>query len=55
MEAYVRTIPESEKQEGVWTMPLLRGSGGHLMNPVSAHEEADAIEGRNLARAHADS
>ena len=55
MEAYVRTIPESEKQEGVWTMPILRGSGGHLMNPVSVHEEADAIEGRNLARAHADS
>jgi hypothetical protein len=48
MEAYVRTIPESEIKKGVWTMPVLRGSGGHLMNPEEIHSEVAVVEKRHL-------
>jgi hypothetical protein len=47
MEAYVKTIPEAEIK-GVWQMPVLRGSGGHLMDPATTHPESDALEKRHL-------
>ena len=48
MEAYVKTIPEAELQNGSWTMPVLRGSGGHLMNPEEIHSEVAVVEKRHL-------
>jgi hypothetical protein len=48
MEAYVKTIPETELQDA-WTMPVLRGSGGHLIDPASIHPESDATQMRHLA------
>jgi hypothetical protein len=47
MEAYVKTIPETEISQG-WEMPVLRGSGGHLIDPASFHPESDAAEKRYL-------
>ena len=47
MEAYVKTIPETEIKQG-WEMPVLRGSGGHLMDPAAVHSETDAVEKRHL-------
>jgi hypothetical protein len=47
MEAYVKTIPETESQIA-WSMPVLRGSGGHLIDPASIHPESDAAEKRHL-------
>jgi hypothetical protein len=47
MEAYVKTIPEAEIK-GVWQMPVLRGSGGHLMDPATIHPESDTLEKRHL-------
>jgi hypothetical protein len=48
MEAYMKTIPEREVNAREWTLPVLRGSGGHLTDPVSTHSESDAIETRYL-------
>jgi hypothetical protein len=48
MEAYVKTMPEAEPQKGSWSMPVLRGSGGHLMDPAKAYSEAVEIESRQL-------
>jgi hypothetical protein len=31
-------------------MPVLRGSGGHLIDPASTRAEADAIEHRSRIR-----
>jgi hypothetical protein len=47
MEAYVKTIPETEPQIA-WSMPVLRGSGGHLIDPATIHSESDAVEKRHL-------
>jgi hypothetical protein len=47
MEAYVKTIPEAEIK-GVWQMPVLRGSGGHLMDPATVHPESESVEKRHL-------
>lgn len=47
MEAYVKTIPESELQNE-WSMPILRGSGGHLVDPATIHAEAGLVESRHL-------
>lgn len=47
MEAYVKTIPETEIKQG-WEMPVLRGSGGHLVDPATVHPESDAAEKRYL-------
>jgi hypothetical protein len=47
MEAYVKTIPETEIKQG-WEMPILRGSGGHLMDPATVHPESEAAEMRYL-------
>ena len=45
MEVYVQTCPEPSPKTG-WKMPVLRGSGGHLMDPASVKPEADAIAAR---------
>ena len=47
MEAYVKTIPETDINQG-WEMPVLRGSGGHLMDPASFHPESDSAEKRHM-------
>ncbi len=47
MEAYVQTCPEVTGSRGTWTMPVLRGSGGHLVDPAAVSAEANAIETRN--------
>jgi len=46
MEAYVQTCPETSQTRAPWTMPLLRGSGGHLLDPAMVSAEAEAIERR---------
>jgi hypothetical protein len=43
MESYVMTFPEMRTATPAWTMPVLRGSGGHLMDPASAKTEATAM------------
>jgi hypothetical protein len=49
IEAYVQTFP-AIAPEAEWTMPVLRGSGGHLQNPALVNAEADAIEARSAQR-----
>lgn len=46
MEVYVQTCPEVSESATQWTMPVLRGSGGHLQDPATVTPEADAIEHR---------
>lgn len=43
MELYVMTCPEVEATASPWTMPVLRGSGGHLIDPASTNAEAEAL------------
>jgi len=50
MEAYVRTCPELTEKRKQWTMPVLRGSGGHLADPSEICAEAEAIEKRSRSR-----
>jgi hypothetical protein len=50
MESYVQTCPETAHAKTEWTMPVLRGSGGHLIDPASTNAEADAIEHRSRTR-----
>jgi len=45
-EAYVHTYTESTQGRELWTVPLLRGSGGHLLHPAWVSAEAEAIEYR---------
>ncbi len=47
METYAQSFPELEEEEEAWTMPVLRGSGGHLTNPALVKPEAEAIERRS--------
>lgn len=47
MESYVQTCPEVSQSPDQWTMPILRGSGGHLLDPASVAAEADAIVHRS--------
>ena len=47
METYVQTCPELSPQVKQWTMPVLRRSGGHLIDPASVSAEADAIANRH--------
>ncbi len=49
MEVYVQTCAEPGRAAD-WTMPILRGSGGHLADPASVSPEADAIAGRSAKR-----
>ena len=46
METYVQTCPEVSQSSTTWIMPVLRRSGGHLIDPASVSVEADAIENR---------
>ena len=46
MELYAMTCPEVKATEMPWTMPVLRGSGGHLMDPATVKVEASAMVGR---------
>lgn len=46
METYVLTCPEVTQPPTRWTMPVLRGSGGHLIDPATVSAEAEAIEQR---------
>jgi hypothetical protein len=47
MESYVQTCPETSQAPKQWDMPVLRGSGGHLIDPASTRAEADDIEHRS--------
>ncbi|MGL4401190.1 MAG: hypothetical protein ACRCXD_15065 [Luteolibacter sp.] len=38
MEIYVLSCPESEPLAKPWSLPVLRGSGGHLVDPASVRE-----------------
>ena len=49
IEAYVQTFPASTTKAS-WTMPVLRGSGGHLQDPATVSAEADAVEARSAPR-----
>jgi len=44
MEQYVQSCADVATDAPPWTMPLLRGSGGHLVDPASVKAEALAIE-----------
>lgn len=46
METYVQTCPEVSEVPTRWSMPVLRGSGGHLMDPATIRAEAEAVEHR---------
>ena len=46
MEVYVQTCPEVTMAREEWTMPVLRRSGGHLVDPATVRAEAEAIEQR---------
>lgn len=46
METYVQTCPEVVQPPATWTMPVLRRSGGHLLDPATVSVEADAVESR---------
>ena len=46
MEIYAMSCPEVKDAAALWTMPVLRGSGGHLVNPASVKVEASAMEAR---------
>jgi hypothetical protein len=46
MELYAMTCPEVTAAAPSWTMPVLRGSGGHLVDPASVKGEASTMENR---------
>jgi len=46
METYVQTCPEVTESPTPWAMPLLRRSGGHLIDPALVSAEAEAVERR---------
>ncbi len=46
LEAYIQTCPEAVDAATPWTLPVLRGSGGHLIDPATVRPEADAIAHR---------
>ena len=47
MESSVQTCPEPAEAP-MWSMPVLRGSGGHLVEPSGVKPEADAMAGRSV-------
>ena len=49
MEIYAMSCPETEPSAKPWSMPVLRGSGGHLVDPATVKTEASAIEERFTA------
>lgn len=46
MEIYAQSCTEVEPAKVAWKMPVLRGSGGHLVDPATIKAEASAIEER---------
>lgn len=46
MEIYVQSCAEVATRAHPWTMPVLRGSGGHRVDPATIRPEADAVEAR---------
>jgi hypothetical protein len=46
MELYAMNCPAVKATEMPWTMPVLRGSGGHRMDPAFAKVEASSMLGR---------
>jgi len=46
MESYVLTCPEVSQPPTRWIMPVVRRSGGHLLDPAMVSAEAEAIEQR---------
>jgi hypothetical protein len=46
MEIYVQSCPEGNSPPTPWAMPVLRGSGGHLVDPATVSSEAEAVENR---------
>ena len=49
IKANVQTFPAIAPKAN-WTMPLLRGSGGHLRDPAQMNAEADAVDARSSRR-----
>lgn len=47
MEQYVQTCPEVTQPATAWKMPVLRGSGGHRVDPATISPEAEAVEQRS--------
>ena len=50
METYVQTCTAPMTTPKVWAMPMLRGSGGHLLDVASVKSEADALVTRFVAQ-----
>jgi len=46
MELYVQSCADVAADASPWTMPVLRGSGGHLVDPASVKAEVSAMEHR---------
>jgi hypothetical protein len=46
-EVYAQTCPEVGPTPTQWAMPVLRGSGGHLIDPATIRPEAEAVERRS--------
>lgn len=47
MELYVQTCADPDRPTQPWTLPVLRGSGGHLVDPATIKAEAEVIEHRS--------
>lgn len=47
MEIYAMSCAEAAPTPTPWAMPVLRGSGGHLIDPAVVKVEASAIENRS--------
>ena len=54
METYAQSCPEVEQPRADWKMPVLRGSGGHLVDPATVNVESDTVEKRFATNWHAD-
>ena len=54
MESYACTFPDASAKPKEWVFPILRGSGGHLMNVSECQAESMVIEERfkNSGDAH---
>lgn len=50
MELYAQTCCDEVPREQDWEMPVLRRSGGHLVDPASVKAEAMAMENRSQSR-----
>jgi len=50
MELYAETFCEELSTPHQWKMPILRGSGGHLVDPSIIRVEAEAIESRSKTK-----